>query len=61
MVLSDEEKANRPFTVEEAADYLQVHINTITRMIKEGKLKAGKVGREWRIARDEIERLLKGE
>ena len=61
MVLTEEEKASRPFTVEDAADYLQVHVNTITRMIKEGKLKAGKVGREWRIAREEVERLLKAE
>ena len=61
MVLTEEEKTNRPFTAEEAADYLKVHVNTITRMIKEGKLKAGKVGREWRIARGEIERLVRGE
>jgi DNA binding domain, excisionase family len=61
MVLTEEERARRPFTVEEAADFLKVHIHTVLKMIKDGKMKAGKVGREWRIAQDEIERLLKGE
>jgi len=61
MGLTEEERADRPFTVEEAAEYLQVHVNTITKMIKDGKLKAGKIGREWRIAREEVKRLLRGE
>lgn len=61
MVLTEKEKADRPFTVEEAAEFLQVNINTITRWIKEGKLKAAKIGRSWRIKRSEIERLLDGE
>ena len=59
MVLTEEEKASRPFTAEDAAEYLQVHVNTITRMIKEGKLKACKVGREWRITREELDEFVK--
>lgn len=59
MVLSEEEKANRPFTLEETAEYLKVDPRTITRWISSGKLKAAKIGREWRIPKSEIERLLK--
>ena len=59
MVLTEEEKAERPFTVKETADFLKVNINTITRWIKEGRLKAVKIGRAWRIPRSEIEKILK--
>lgn len=60
MVLTEEEKASRPLTIEEAAEYLRVHSNTVLKMIRDGKITAGKAGREWRIKRTEIERLLEG-
>lgn len=61
MVLTEQEKAERPFTAQEAAEFMKVHINTITRWIKEGKIKAVKVDRHWRIRRSELERILDGE
>lgn len=37
------------YTVEQAAEYLQVHYNTIRRWIKQGVIPAFKIGRFWRI------------
>ena len=41
-------------------DLLQLHENTIRRMIKSGALKASKIGGVWRIPKSEIERLYEG-
>ena len=53
--LTEEEKSSRPLIVEEVAEYLQIHPATVLKWIKAEKLKAYKVGREWRIKRDELE------
>ena len=58
MVLTEEEKAARPFTVEETAEFLKIHKNTIQKWLMSGKIKGAKVGREWRIPKSEIYRLL---
>jgi chromosome partitioning protein len=42
-------------STEEVAKLLNVHINTVTRWIKSGKLPSTKIGREYRIPRDAIE------
>ncbi len=34
-----------PFTIKEAAEYLEVAVITVRRWVKEGKLKAEKIGR----------------
>ncbi|HEY4507109.1 MAG TPA: helix-turn-helix domain-containing protein [Candidatus Paceibacterota bacterium] len=47
------------FTAEDLAEKLGVNIMTIYRYIKAGKLKAHKIGKEFRIAKDEFERFLK--
>ncbi len=41
--------------LEETADLLRVSNQTIYNMIKDGKLKAYKIGREWRFMRKDIE------
>jgi len=58
VALTEQEKAERHFTVQEAADFLKVHINTVKRWIKEGRIKAVKIDRHWRIRRSEIDRVL---
>jgi len=45
-------------TVEEAADVLRVHPNTIRSLIKAGDLPARKVGVGWRISHKAVERWL---
>nr|MBO2483058.1 hypothetical protein [Bacillaceae bacterium] len=47
------------FTVEEVAELIQMHPRTIRRYIKEGKIKASKLGKEWRIRREHIDHLLR--
>lgn len=45
-------------TVEEAAEVLRVHPNTIRALIKAGDLPARKVGVGWRISHKAVERWL---
>ena len=47
------------YSLTEAADKVDVHVNTIRRWIKEGKIKAVKMGKNWKISEDELERVLK--
>ena len=47
------------YTAQELADKLQVNIMTIYRYIKAKKLKAYKIGKEFRIDRSEFEGFLK--
>lgn len=42
------------YTIEEAAELLKVHSNTIRNNIKNGNLKAFKIGLQWRIPRREL-------
>jgi putative resolvase len=47
------------YTAQELADKLRVNIMTIYRYIKSGKLKAYKIGKEFRIECNEFNKLLK--
>jgi len=50
---------NKEFmTAEETADILKVNIMTIYRYIKAGKLKAHKIGKEFRIEKTEFNKFL---
>lgn len=42
-------------TLDQAAEYLQVVPRTIQRLIERGELKASKVGRIWRIRKQDIQ------
>lgn len=45
----------KPFySIYEAADVLGVHERTIRNHIRKGILKAGQVGRQWRIAKEDL-------
>lgn len=45
----------KPFySIYEAADVLGVHERTIRNHIRAGDLKAGKAGRQWRIAKEDL-------
>lgn len=47
------------YTTEELATKLKLNVMTIYRYIKAGKLKAHKIGKEYRISRTEIEKFMK--
>lgn len=46
-------------TVEEAARYLKISPEVIRRWLREKKLPGFKIGKEWRIAREDIDTMLK--
>jgi excisionase family DNA binding protein len=48
-------------TVEQVADYLQLHPQTVSRMAQRGELPAAKVGRHWRFRRDILDTFLEEE
>lgn len=46
------------YNIQETAEILQVTPRSIYTYIKEGKLHAVKIGREWRVTQKDIEKLL---
>ena len=42
----------------EAAEYLKMHVKTVCRLAKEGKIPAKKVGSEWRFLRSVLDKWL---
>jgi excisionase family DNA binding protein len=53
-----EESPNQVMTSVEAAEYLKMHVKTVCRLAKEGKIPAKKVGSEWRFLRSVLDRWL---
>ena len=51
----------RLLTTQEAAEFLRVSRATIRRWCKAGQLPAVRIGRQWRIDMDQLERVLAGE
>jgi excisionase family DNA binding protein len=49
------------FTIEQAAEYLQVHTQTVYKLVRSGGIPAAKVGRDWRIHKDTLDKYVKGE
>ncbi|GFP20119.1 hypothetical protein HKBW3S03_01622 [Candidatus Hakubella thermalkaliphila] len=45
-------------TPEQVADYLQLNSSTVYRYIREGKLFASKIGRQYRVPKESVELLL---
>lgn len=47
----------RFFTVEQVAESLQVHLDTVRRWLRTGQLQGLKIGRVWRISESELSKL----
>lgn len=43
------------FTVDEVADRLNLHVKTVRRFIRDGRLPAKRIGKEYRITRDALD------
>ncbi|MFH1842404.1 MAG: helix-turn-helix domain-containing protein [bacterium] len=56
--IGGEETTSQVMTSVEAADYLKMHVKTVCRLAKEGKIPAKKVGSEWRFLRPVLDRWL---
>jgi excisionase family DNA binding protein len=52
------EEQSQVMTSVEAAEYLKMHVKTVCRLAKEGKIPAKKVGSEWRFLRTVLDRWL---
>ncbi|MDO8957421.1 MAG: helix-turn-helix domain-containing protein [Deltaproteobacteria bacterium] len=44
----------------EAADYLNIHLRTIYRLVKNGKIPGRKIGGSWRFKRDVLDEWVSG-
>lgn len=49
------------YTPQEVADMLKLKVTTIRAYIRNGKLKAAKFGREYRITEEELKRFIEAE
>ena len=48
----------RTYTVEQAADVLQVTVGTVRKLARDGRLQGGKIGRHWRFTEHQLEQFL---
>lgn len=46
---------NRFYTIDQIAEILGIHHKTVRKFIKEGKLKANKLGKQWRISQIDLD------
>lgn len=49
------------YTVEQVSNMLDIHPKTIQRYIREGKLRASKIGKSWRITGDDLSAFTEGD
>lgn len=47
-------------TPEQAAEYLQLHITTVYKKLKDGSLPGGKVVGQWRLLKSELNEMIRG-
>jgi len=61
--MQDKEQAIeiRLYGLQEIAEALNVTRRTLYNYLKQGKLKAVKIGKEWRVSEDNLHRFLNGE
>ena len=59
--MTDFDRASLLFTAEEAAKYLRLHVKSIYRLARDGKIPGRKVGGSWRFHRDALDLWIKNE
>ena len=55
------EDGDHIMTIEEVAQYLSLHELTVRRLAREGKIPAFKIGRQWRVKKDLLDRWIERE
>ena len=53
------ETDNESMTLDEVAQFLKIHKNTLRRWIREGRIQGHKIGRKWTFLKSEIIGLIK--
>nr|MEE4268780.1 helix-turn-helix domain-containing protein [Candidatus Krumholzibacteria bacterium] len=56
--IGGDDNIGQVMTSVEAAEYLKMHVKTVCRLAKEGKIPAKKVGSEWRFLRSVLDNWL---
>ncbi len=56
--IGGEDQHSQVMTSVEAAEYLKMHVKTVCRLAKDGKIPARKVGSEWRFLRSVLDNWL---
>ncbi len=56
--IGGDDNLGQVMTSVEAAEYLKMHVKTVCRLAKEGKIPAKKVGSEWRFLRSVLDNWL---
>ncbi len=56
--IGGDDPVSQVMTSVEAAEYLKMHVKTVCRLAKEGKIPAKKVGSEWRFLRSVLDNWL---
>ena len=56
--IGGEDNHAQVMTSVEAAEYLKMHVKTVCRLAKEGKIPAKKVGSEWRFLKNVLDKWL---
>ena len=56
--IGGDDNVGQVMTSVEAAEYLKMHVKTVCRLAKEGKIPAKKVGSEWRFLRTVLDNWL---
>jgi excisionase family DNA binding protein len=56
--IGGDEGTSAVMTSMEAAEYLKMHVKTVCRLAKEGKIPAKKVGSEWRFLKNVLDKWL---
>lgn len=54
-------KATQIMTLREVAKYLGLHVMTVYKLTREGRVPGAKIGGQWRFKRDVLEEWLDGE
>ena len=55
IIIGADDNTSHVMTSVEAAEYLKMHVKTVCRLAKEGKIPAKKVGSEWRFLRSVLD------
>jgi excisionase family DNA binding protein len=58
MATNDQSQEPEYLKVEEVAALLRVHVRTVRDWIQRGEIEAYKIGKEWRIRRDDLDRAM---
>lgn len=53
-------EGNQLLTPEQSAEYLQMHVDSVRRLLRTGKLPGVKVGGSWRVLKTELDKMLSG-